>query len=50
MAVRTRKCHLIDADSGVGTQFLAVDVDGDGALAVVTRNEKVVFLLHVRRP
>ncbi|HVS09733.1 MAG TPA: hypothetical protein VMS76_07645 [Planctomycetota bacterium] len=49
MAARARKRYLMDADSGVGTRFLAVDVDGDGALAVVTHNEKGVFL-HLRWP
>jgi hypothetical protein len=41
--------HLIDANSGVGTQFLAVDVNADGWLDVVTSNKKGVFL-HLRRP
>jgi len=42
--------HLIDDDSGVGTQFDVADVDGDGLLDVVTSNKKGVFLfLQVRK-
>lgn len=35
--------HLIDADSGVGTQFQVADVNGDGYLDVVVSNKKGVF-------
>lgn len=41
--------HLIDEDSGVGTQFEVVDVDGDGLKDIVTSNKNGVFLfLQVR--
>lgn len=36
--------HLIDADSGVGTQVAATDVNGDGRLDIVVGNKKGVFL------
>jgi len=32
--------HLIDSDSGVGTQVLATDVNGDGRPDIVTGNKK----------
>ncbi len=32
--------HVIDTDSGVGTQFEVADVNGDGLLDVVTANKK----------
>jgi len=42
--------HVIDDQSGVGTQFEVADVDGDGLLDVVTSNKKGVFLFQqVRR-
>jgi hypothetical protein len=41
--------HLIDDDSGVGTQFEVVDVNGDGLLDVVTANKKGVFLFTQER-
>jgi hypothetical protein len=41
--------HQVDHDSGIGTQFQVVDVDGDGLLDVVTSNKKGVFLLRQRR-
>ncbi|MBL9138231.1 MAG: VCBS repeat-containing protein [Verrucomicrobiales bacterium] len=42
--------HLIDADSGVGTQVMAVDVTGDGQLDIVVGNKKGVFVhTQVRR-
>jgi hypothetical protein len=41
--------HLIDADSGVGTQFVVVDMNGDGRPDVVTSNKKGVFV-HLQWP
>lgn len=41
--------HLIDDDSGVGTQFSVGDVDGDGLLDVAIANKKGVFLLLQQR-
>jgi hypothetical protein len=38
--------HVIDDDSGVGTQFTVVDVNGDKLLDVVTANKKGVFLFE----
>jgi hypothetical protein len=38
--------HEIDDDSGVGTQFQVIDVNGDGLLDVVTSNKKGVFLFE----
>jgi len=35
---------IIDTDSGVGTQFVVEDVNGDGLLDVVTSNKKGVYL------
>lgn len=35
--------HEIDHDSGVGTQFVVADVNGDGKLDIVTSNKKGVF-------
>ena len=37
--------HLIDEDSGVGTQFAVLDLDGDGLSDIVTSNKNGVFLL-----
>ena len=34
--------HVIDTDSGVGTQFEVADIDGDGLLDVATSNKKGV--------
>jgi hypothetical protein len=36
--------HLIDNDSGVGTQVMAVDVNKDGKLDVVAGNKKGLFV------
>lgn len=36
--------HTIDTDSGVGTQFVVADVNGDGRPDIVTSNKKGVFL------
>lgn len=36
--------HLIDEDSGVGTQFVIQDVDGDGKADIVVSNKLGVFL------
>ena len=39
--------HLIDVDSGVGTQVLAADVNGDRLLDLIVGNKKGVFVhLH----
>jgi hypothetical protein len=40
--------QLIHGDSGVGTQFVVTDVDGDGKKDVVTSNKKGVFV-HLQR-
>ncbi len=40
--------HLIDNDSGVGTQVMGVDVNGDGKMDVVVGNKKGVFV-HLRK-
>ncbi|HLW65930.1 MAG TPA: VCBS repeat-containing protein [Gemmataceae bacterium] len=36
--------HVIDEDSGVGTQFQVIDFDGDGKLDIVTSNKKGTFV------
>jgi len=36
--------HLIDDDSGIGTQFEVADIDGDGRLDVASANKKGVHL------
>ena len=40
--------HLIDEDSGVGTQFEVRDMNGDGKLDIVTSNKNGVFLFTQR--
>jgi len=41
--------HLIDNDSGVGTQVVVGDVNGDGLLDVVVGNKKGAFVLMQER-
>ncbi|MPY89027.1 MAG: VCBS repeat-containing protein [Luteitalea sp.] len=41
--------HDIDDDSGVGTQVVAADVDGDERIDVVVANKKGVFLFRQER-
>jgi VCBS repeat protein len=41
--------HLIDADSGVGTQFEVTDINGDGLPDIVTANKKGVFVFEQQR-
>lgn len=41
--------HLIDHDSGVGTQFEVADVNRDGLLDVVTSNKKGVYYFEQTR-
>lgn len=36
--------HLIDDDSGVGTQFVVTDVDGDGRVDIAVANKRGTFL------
>jgi hypothetical protein len=38
------RSHLIDADSGIGTQFSVADVNGDGLPDIIVANKKGVFL------
>lgn len=38
--------HLIDDDSGVGTQFSIADINGDGRPDVITANKKGVFVFE----
>ena len=38
--------HVIDEDSGVGTQFVVQDVNGDGLADIVVANKKGVFLFE----
>ena len=42
--------HLIDADSGVGTQVVATDINGDGLPDIVVGNKKGAFVhLQVKK-
>jgi phage/plasmid primase-like uncharacterized protein len=36
--------HLIDDNSGVGTQFVVQDINGDGLQDIVSANKNGVFL------
>jgi len=36
--------HLVDDDSGVGTQFVVCDINGDGKLDIVISNKKGTFV------
>jgi hypothetical protein len=36
--------HIIDTDSGVGTQVTAVDLNGDGVPDVIVSNKKGTFV------
>ena len=38
--------HEIDGESGIGTQFVVADVNGDGLLDVVTSNKRGTFLFE----
>jgi len=42
--------HIIDDDSGIGTQFEVVDINGDGLMDVVTANKKGVSLFVQQGP
>ncbi|MFO0906003.1 MAG: PVC-type heme-binding CxxCH protein [Pirellulales bacterium] len=41
--------HIIDRDSGVGTQFEVTDMNGDGLLDIVISNKKGVFYFEQHR-
>jgi hypothetical protein len=42
--------HLIDSDSGIGTQFVVDDINGDKLPDIVVANKKGVFIFEqVRR-
>jgi len=41
--------HVIDDDSGVGTQFEVTDLNGDGRPDIVTSNKKGVYIFRQRR-
>jgi hypothetical protein len=40
----------IDDQSGIGTQFVVADLNGNGLLDIVTANKKGVFLFEQVRP
>ncbi len=40
----TYRAHLIDNDSGIGTQFTVIDLNGDKKLDVVTGNKRGAFV------
>lgn len=40
------EAEVIDTDSGVGCQVLAVDLDGDGKLEFAAGNKKGVHVIH----
>jgi hypothetical protein len=42
--------HLIDDDSGVGTQFTILDMNGDGLPDIIISNKKGVFVFLQVRP
>lgn len=42
--------HIIDDDSGIGTQFEVVDINGDRLMDVVTANKKGVYLFVQQGP
>lgn len=41
--------HIIDEDSGVGTQFETYDMNGDGLLDIIVANKRGVFLFEQTR-
>lgn len=46
----TFAAHLIDDNSGIGTQFAVADANGDGLPDVAVANKKGVFLFLQQRP
>lgn len=38
--------HLIDDDSGIGTQFAVIDINGDGIPDIVVSNKRGVFIFE----
>lgn len=47
--ITTFEPHIIDKDSGIGTQFVVDDFNGDGLLDVVTSNKKGTHLILQQR-